>query len=766
MATATKKVTTTNSTSASKSVNPTIENGWYIWQGFSGNDVIKGTNKRDKIYGNGGNDTITGNKGDDILNGGAGNNTFIFNTGDGKDTLERSTGNDTIRFMTNSNLSFVRNMANQNLIIQYGTGSVITVLDFYTNDAAYLSSPTNDTNNTHSLKNIINGTDTYTVKGAINQYGMTVLGTNNNDVIYGSNGNDTINGNDGRDSIYAFGGNDIIDGGAGNDIYFFDNTANSHSTILQGQGIDQINLVDSNSNFDVKFYRDMNNNDLVMRYGIGNTDNDIVLKDFYANGGHAVKNIRNGSLGDMSIGNAAYTYGLDITGTANNDSIYGDNAGDVINGGAGNDSITTFDGDDTIIGGTGNDTIDAGDGHNTYIFNTGDGNDVVKSYADCSIQFTENQNLRFSRNMNNTDLIISYGNNDSVTLKWFYQYNAPNHFYSNIEVKNGDTTQSLYNTLQQYGMDYYGNSGKDSVNGTAANDVIFGAGGNDMLYGGAGNDTIYGDDGNDILRGEAGDDYLYGGAGSDQLYGGAGDDVIDAGTGSNNRIGFYTGDGHDTIVNGSSTNDYVYFYYSNTPVRYSHDLSNNDLIINYGNGDSINLQDYYVNNSHSVTKIAKGSENLTVNNSINKYGIDLIGTSGNDTFNASLSVNTRIVDAAGNDNLVIAQNADSAAGVSILFNVDSTGNNLGDICVLSNNQISNWVNGSQFKGVVIENNAVENISNGSQHITSSDIAQLASDVAGWLNTNGFASVQDVLDSNNTTSINALIAEFQNNTNWQ
>ena len=511
----------------------------------------------------------------------------------------------------------------------------------------------------------------------------------------------------------------------------------------------------------------MNNNDLVMRYGIGNTDNDIVLKDFYTTAGNGVQAIRNGSLGDMSINYAMFTYGLDITGTANNDTLYGNtNLDTVIDGGAGNDNITSFLGDDTIIGGTGNDTIDAGDGHNTFIFNTGDGNDKIKSYADCTIKFTENQDLRFSRNMSNTDLIINYGNNDSITLKWFYEYNAPNHFYSNIDVKNGNTTQSLYSALQQYGMDYHGNSGKDSVTGTAANDIIYGEGGNDMLYGGAGNDLIYGEDGNDILRGDAGDDFLYGGAGSDQLYGGAGNDVIDAGTGSNNRIGFYNGDGHDVVVNGSSTNDYVYFYNSSTSIRYSHDLSNDDLIINYGNGDSVNLQDYYVNNSHSVTKVGKGTEVLTLDQSINKYGIDLTGTNGNDTFNASLSANTRIVDAAGNDNLVIAQNTDSAAGVSILFNVDSTGNNLGDICVLSNNQISNWVNGNQFKGVVIENNAVENISNGSQHITSSDIAQLAADVAGWLNTNGFASVQDVLDSNDTTSINALIAEFQTNANWQ
>jgi VCBS repeat-containing protein len=56
-----------------------------------------------------------------------------------------------------------------------------------------------------------------------------------------------------------------------------------------------------------------------------------------------------------------------INGTAQADSIFGDNGNDVINGGAGDDYIDGGNGSDLISGGAGNDVIDGGNGQDTLL---------------------------------------------------------------------------------------------------------------------------------------------------------------------------------------------------------------------------------------------------------------------------------------------------------------------------------------------------------------------------------------------------------------
>ena len=73
-----------------------------------------------------------------------------------------------------------------------------------------------------------------------------------------------------------------------------------------------------------------------------------------------------------------------------------------------------------------------------------------------------------------------------------------------------------------------GNEGADSLQGNAGNDLLRAGKGNDTLYGGRGEDQLYGDLGDDVLSGDRGDDVLFGGAGADRfLFGpGSGLDVV------------------------------------------------------------------------------------------------------------------------------------------------------------------------------------------------------------------------------------------------
>lgn len=135
-----------------------------------------------------------------------------------------------------------------------------------------------------------------------------------------------------------------------------------------------------------------------------------------------------------------------------NDTIWGNQGSDNIRGLYGNDQIFGGAGNDVICGDQGNDYLSGGSGHDYYWFYTGDGNDTIadseefkSSYK--NIQYKSklgsvlvdgirltggeysqelNSYLAYESGItyqwsgiNNTDLIVKYGNNDSIVIKGF-----------------------------------------------------------------------------------------------------------------------------------------------------------------------------------------------------------------------------------------------------------------------------------------------------------------------------------------------------------
>ena len=93
----------------------------------------------------------------------------------------------------------------------------------------------------------------------------------------------------------------------------------------------------------------------------------------------------------------------------------------------------------------------------------------------------------------------------------------------------------------------YGGAGNDTLSGGAGNDYLEGGLDNDTLKGETGRDTLVGGAGADILEGGTEGDTLYGGIGADTLEGGAGNDWLDGGTGFDTYT-LNAGDGFDTVV--------------------------------------------------------------------------------------------------------------------------------------------------------------------------------------------------------------------------
>lgn len=739
--------------------------------------------------------SITGTTNNDVIHLKNSGITFFVSEGDGNDIVYSGTDEDTlvINNKTFDDISYKKE--NNDLVISYSTNDSVTLKNYFTEE--------------HSVKNITAGDDTELLADKIKLY---FNGTNNSETITGTDYDDVITSNK---------GNDTIDGGKKNNTYIFI-SGDGKDTIVNGQGNDSIKF---NTNLDLRFSHNLQNNDLVIAYSNSDT---ITLQDYYVNNSHSVKTIQNGTE-ILTVEEALNIYGIDITGTSNSENITGTSA------------------NDTIIGGRGADIINGGSGNNTYVFNTGDGADTIINGAGVdTIKFNITQTLTYTHDLANDDLVIGYGNSDSIILKDYFKANS----HSIGTIINNTRSLDLISELAQ-GMTIIGTSSAESIDGTVGDDIISSNGGADIITGGKGIDKLYGGSGNStyIFSIGNGKDEIYSGTGQDTIvinnvtfddliyeksnndliinysnedsitlknyfitthsvknitvagdtellagkiklsFNGTdssetitgtdyddtitanqGNDTINGGLGNNLYV-FNQNDGRDTIIKGNGTDTIKFNQTGN--IRFSRDFSNNDLVLKYGNNDTITLQNYYVNNSHSVKTIINGTETLTLEEALNAYGIDITGTSGNnnitgtsanDTINAEQGTDT--IDGGNGNNTYLFMSGDGAdtiingAGVdTIKFNTAQTLTYTKDIP--NNNLIISYGNNDTItlqNYFVGDNHSVKTIQNGTQTLTIADeilkgMTFIGSSSADTINGTDYSDVIRSIAGNDTITAN-------------
>ena len=212
--------------------------------------------------------------------------------------------------------------------------------------------------------------------------GDSIYGGDGNDALYGDEGDDTLYGGAGGDRIYGGAGDDDIEGGAGDDAIL---DGEGDDTLTGGDGADTFYHDESGGSdriTDFSVTEDVI--DLTSLTGISSKsdltitqDGNDALIDLTAYGGGSIR-LENVHVDDLSADN----FGLNIQGTAGDDSLEGAGAPDLIAGHGGNDTIYGTAGDDIILGGTGDDYLMGDDGADTFVYAPGDGDDWILDFTD------------------------------------------------------------------------------------------------------------------------------------------------------------------------------------------------------------------------------------------------------------------------------------------------------------------------------------------------------------------------------------------------
>ncbi len=479
------------------------ENAWL--RGSANSDILQTSDTHSNVF--------VGGKGNDLMISAPGRgqtysadegDTFLYKLGDGNDTIYDG-GTNTLGIdkliLEDINAEEVRlRVDGTNLVIEF-----ITNDQKITDESAFW----NRSQNMVGIDQIVFQNGTTWSRSDIGYWAthgsIFFAGTGVPDTIIGSYLDQRLSGAEGNDFIDGKGGNDLIFGDAGNDTLSVSVwNAGELDTLDGGANNDTVSLATFGSGVSVDLVAGqvkLRSTDALMATAV------------------AMENITGTAFDDILSGDDGANT---IVGGNGHDAIDGRSGNDVLKGEAGDDTVAGYIGNDTLEGGAGADTLSGGLGNDTYNYTRGDGADTIsegqaEGTADVlRLKSIDPTKVSFERS--GADVIVRIaetvgGAGDSGAIR----------------------LASLSGAVGQYGQ-----YGIDSVvfdNGTTWTA--------DYLNQWSVYDSAT--DGDDILVGS--------GSGGD-FWGRKGDDALNAAGGDDSYF-YYRGDGHDVVTedNGSGLND-------------------------------------------------------------------------------------------------------------------------------------------------------------------------------------------------------------------
>ncbi len=550
--------------------------------GGTGNDFLNGGTGNDNLGSGGGNNTLFGSTGDDtlyinsfgrslnldslpgenLMNGDDGNDNLYVSGYDAYYEIIYVTGNNTLNGGA-GNDNFIVNFSKANNLLNGGDGNDTFSKNYSGNDTIdggadddFLSYDTNDYYGTEGITSTFN---TITNTGSIttgtnwvsykNIERLNITGTDYDDLIVGNNGNDTLNP--------GLSGNDTVDGGIGDDLLSFNYYSGTEGITSTFDAITNTGSITAGTNrvsyknieqFDITgtyhddFILGNNGNDTLNPGASGNdtvdggTGEDLLsYSPYYFGLNEGITTAFNATtnIGTITAGTNRLNYKnierLNITGTAYDDLIVGNNGNDTLNpGSSGNDTVDGGIGDDLLsfnyyygaegitstfdaITNTG--SITAGTNRVSYknierleikvtdyddLIVGSNGNDRIIGNSYYSVGYRELHEVEVISRGNDTidggagdDLLIVHNNGGEEAMN--STFNAT----TNTGLITAGINQVSYTNIER--LDIIGTYYDELITGSNGNDTLAGGGGNDTIIGGNGDDTLYGWDGTDTF---------------------------------------------------------------------------------------------------------------------------------------------------------------------------------------------------------------------------------------------------------------------------
>jgi Ca2+-binding RTX toxin-like protein len=415
--------------------------------GGDGNDTIQGGSGNDRLFGNAGDDTIFGQGGSDVIDAGPGNDQFIGSRGSYTYVFGAGGGHDNIR--TGSGGSYLIQMSagvrpSDVEVARRAQGLTLSLFD----GAATLAVPEFYQNPSFEV-HFADGT-AWNATMLHNRAGSTQIGTEGDDFLTGFRGF--------TDELIGLGGNDV----------YIVNDA-TDSVVEQPDG----------------------GHDLVVSgvdYTLSGTLEDLSLSGAKFGAGNALDNV--------------------LTGDASSNVLSGEAGNDVLDGGRLDYSFspTVTLNDDTLIGGAGSDTYlyDGNLGGIDTIVDQSSNGDTNTLRVSASSFFASADPLQwFHLRLDGTALAMVMDFETNSVLEHTREVRFPDfdpndaygrHAIDILDFRDGMTTLT-YQQLIDLGIDVYGTSQSETVQGTTAPNRFHGGAGNDTLVGGPRNDIYFFDQG-------------------------------------------------------------------------------------------------------------------------------------------------------------------------------------------------------------------------------------------------------------------------------
>ena len=521
-----------------------------------GNDTIYGSWYSDTINGGDGGDTIYSSTGNDTISGGKGVNNLNYNSSSFGHDIVKLTKGETLNINSNYISSYAQGdtkSTKNDLVLKYNDNNTVTIKNYYAKDTGAVVN-INGVDLTKTVKLAeVNASNYFDKEGqkAVRKYtgsaladkvdargveqlkdkngnlldtGVTLNTGLGDDVIYGSKYNDTITGGKGDNTIYHYAGEGddtiVLTKGENLTIHLadIDKSNLTYSSDKKGNLIisytQTISEAEKTGSIILKnFYKkDTTGADTYVKLITSDGTIDNMRTDLFLDTVKTSKNYTGSWLAENIVGqleaptNKKKNTGLTLNGGAGDDTITGTDYADTLTGGDGIDTIYGGKGDDTIKGGNGNDEIIGGEGDdfiygeagiNKIYFKEADGKDTVYSGKGEDTLIFQDINLEnVSVSNNKKDMVISYGDDDSVIVKNYYTVDKKGHITginANNSVKHidfGDSEDYNFIFNNEVNADIEGSSGSDLILATGGNNTITLYGGNDIVRLGAGDSTV------------------------------------------------------------------------------------------------------------------------------------------------------------------------------------------------------------------------------------------------------------------------------------